>query len=68
MLPADRGNSTKAIHSPGTTARGVDRAIRDVELFGFDGPVDRWRALRQEIHDEVCREGFDADLGSFTQA
>jgi GH15 family glucan-1,4-alpha-glucosidase len=47
---------------------GVDRAIRDVELFGFDGPVDRWRALRDEIHAEVCRDGFDADVGSFTQS
>ena len=42
---------------------GVDRAIRAVELFGFDGPVDRWRALRDEIHDEICREGFDDELG-----
>jgi GH15 family glucan-1,4-alpha-glucosidase len=46
----------------------VDRAVRDVELFGFSGPVDRWRALRREIHDEVCREGFDAGLESFVQS
>jgi len=46
----------------------VDRAIRNVELFGFDGPLDRWRALRQEIHDEVCSEGYDDDIGSFVQA
>ena len=35
---------------------------------GCDGPVDRWRALRSEIHDEVCREGFDTQLGAFTQS
>jgi GH15 family glucan-1,4-alpha-glucosidase len=29
--------------------------------------VDRWRALKARIHDEVCREGFDAELGSFVQ-
>jgi GH15 family glucan-1,4-alpha-glucosidase len=30
--------------------------------------VDRWRALRSRIHEEVCREGFDRELGSFVQA
>jgi GH15 family glucan-1,4-alpha-glucosidase len=39
-----------------------------VERYGTDGPLDHWRALRQEIHDEVCREGFDAARNTFTQA
>jgi GH15 family glucan-1,4-alpha-glucosidase len=30
--------------------------------------VERWRRLRQEIHQEVCREGYNAELGSFTQS
>jgi GH15 family glucan-1,4-alpha-glucosidase len=29
--------------------------------------VDRWRALRREIHDEVCAQGYDAGRGTFTQ-
>jgi GH15 family glucan-1,4-alpha-glucosidase len=32
------------------------------------GPIDEWRRLRTEIHDDVCRNGFDAALGSFVQA
>jgi GH15 family glucan-1,4-alpha-glucosidase len=44
-----------------------DRAVRAVEEFGKDGPVERWRRLRAEIHAEVCREGYDADRGTFTQ-
>src|SRR5262249_51569340 len=31
-----------------------DRAIKSAESFGLAGPVDRWRALRHEIHEEVC--------------
>ena len=62
-----RGGRQHFVHSKVMAWVGVDRAIRDVELFGFDGPIDRWRALRDEIHAEVCREGFDDDLGSFTQ-
>ena len=38
-----------------------------VEELGADGPVERWREIRQEIHDQVCTEGFDATTGSFTQ-
>jgi GH15 family glucan-1,4-alpha-glucosidase len=63
-----RGGRQHFVHSKVMAWVGVDRAIRDVELFGFDGPIDRWRALRDEIHAEVCREGFDDDLGSFTQS
>jgi Binding-prot-dependent transport system membrane comp, N-term len=45
----------------------VDRAIKAVELMSHDGPVDRWRALRNELHDEVCREGYDGERDSFVQ-
>jgi GH15 family glucan-1,4-alpha-glucosidase len=46
----------------------MDRGIRAVEAFGLAGPVSRWRALRQRIHDEVCSRGFDRQLGSFVQS
>jgi GH15 family glucan-1,4-alpha-glucosidase len=46
---------------------GVDRAVQAVERSALDGPVDRWRKLRQEIHDDVCAHGYDADRGTFTQ-
>jgi GH15 family glucan-1,4-alpha-glucosidase len=38
-----------------------------VEEFGLDGPLERWRALRQQIHDDVCEQGFDSKRGTFTQ-
>jgi GH15 family glucan-1,4-alpha-glucosidase len=46
----------------------VDRAVKAVERFELAGPVERWKALRQEIHDDVCTRGFDADAGTFTQS
>ena len=45
-----------------------DRAIKSVEAFRLEGPVARWREVRDEIHAEVCRRGFDAELGSFVRA
>jgi GH15 family glucan-1,4-alpha-glucosidase len=44
-----------------------DRAVKAVEKSDLDGPVARWRALRDSIHEEVCRNGFNPELGSFTQ-
>jgi GH15 family glucan-1,4-alpha-glucosidase len=46
----------------------LDRAIKTVEQFGGDGPVDHWRQLRARIHDEVCRRGFDEKKGAFVQS
>jgi GH15 family glucan-1,4-alpha-glucosidase len=63
-----RGGRRHFTHSKVMAWVGIDRAIRDVEQFGFDGPVERWRALRAEIHDEICREGFDDEQGAFTQS
>ena len=44
-----------------------DRAIRSVEEFELAGPVDRWRAVRDRVHAEVCAKGYDAERGHFTQ-
>jgi GH15 family glucan-1,4-alpha-glucosidase len=44
-----------------------DRAIALAERFGLDAPLDRWRQVRQEIHDEVCEKGYDVERGTFTQ-
>lgn len=44
-----------------------DRGIRMTERFGMKGPVNRWRKIRDEIHSEVCRKGFNKRLNSFTQ-
>ena len=45
-----------------------DRAVKTVEQFGMDGPVERWRALRNTIHEEVCRFGFSSEIGAFVQS
>jgi GH15 family glucan-1,4-alpha-glucosidase len=45
----------------------MDRAVRAVEEYGFEGDVERWRKLRQTIHDEVCEKGFHSERKAFTQ-
>jgi GH15 family glucan-1,4-alpha-glucosidase len=44
-----------------------DRAVKAIEHYHLPGPLKRWRAVRDEIHKEVCAKGYDEDYGSFTQ-
>ncbi len=63
-----RGPRRHFTHSKVMAWVAADRAVKATEEFGLDGPHERWRALRAEIHDEVCRSGFDAERATFTQA
>lgn len=63
-----RGAPRHFVHSKVMCWVAFDRAVRTVERFGIDGPVDRWRRLRDEIHDEVCHRGWDAERRTFTQS
>lgn len=63
-----RGERQHFTHSKVMAWLGFESAILSAEQWGLPGPVDQWRAIRDEIHAQVCEEGFDAELGSFTQA
>jgi GH15 family glucan-1,4-alpha-glucosidase len=63
-----RGPQRHFTHSKAMAWVAADRAVRAVETFGLEGPVDSWRALRAEIHREVCDRGFDAERTTFTQS
>jgi GH15 family glucan-1,4-alpha-glucosidase len=45
----------------------LDRAVRAAERWNLPAPLERWRALRQKIHDTTCREGFNPSKNSFVQ-
>ena len=45
-----------------------DRALKWVEKLGVASPIDRWRQVRDAIHADVCRNGFDSELDSLVQA
>jgi GH15 family glucan-1,4-alpha-glucosidase len=63
-----RGPRRHFTHSKVMAWLAFDRAVQSCLQFGLDGPVERWRAVRDQIHDDICRQGFDADLGSFVQS
>ena len=62
-----RGPRRQFTHSRVMAWVALDRAVRAVERQGRPGPLEKWRRVRQEIHDEVCSKGFDKKRNTFTQ-
>jgi GH15 family glucan-1,4-alpha-glucosidase len=55
------------VHSKVMAWVAADRAVKAVERFDLEGPVERWRRLRHDIFDEVCAKGWDSHRQTFTQ-
>ena len=63
-----RGERRHFTHSKVMAWVAFDRAVRSVEEFNLEGPVDHWRAIRATIHKQVCERGFDLAQNSFVQS
>jgi GH15 family glucan-1,4-alpha-glucosidase len=63
-----RGRRRHFTHSKVMAWVAFDRAVRSAEQFGFAGPAPRWRKIRDQIHDQVCRRGYNVKLGAFVQS
>jgi GH15 family glucan-1,4-alpha-glucosidase len=63
-----RGEGRHYVFSKVMTWVAFDRGIKSVEKFGFKAPVDRWKAMRDIIHRDVCDKGFDSKLNSFVES
>jgi GH15 family glucan-1,4-alpha-glucosidase len=62
-----RGPRRHFVHSKAMAWVAFDRAVKAVERFGLDGPVDEWRQTRTAVHEQICREGFSVARNTFTQ-
>ncbi|WP_432873307.1 glycoside hydrolase family 15 protein [Microbispora rosea] len=62
-----RGPRRHFVHSKVMAWLAFDRLTRAAEL-GRTGPFDRWAALRDHIHAEVCDKGYDPVRNTFTQS
>ena len=60
-------HAATSLHSKIMAWVAVDRAIKAVERFGLEGPIERWRALRATIHAEVCQLSFSSERNAFVQ-
>jgi GH15 family glucan-1,4-alpha-glucosidase len=62
-----RGPSQAFTYSKVMAWVAFDRAVKAIEEFGCEGPLDYYRALRDEIHRDVCEHGFSRERNSFVQ-
>lgn len=64
-----RGGRRQFVHSKVMVWVAADRAVRTLERHPeLGGDLDGWRALRDEVHEEVCEKGYDAERNTFTQS
>ncbi|MFJ4919037.1 glycoside hydrolase family 15 protein [Streptomyces sp. NPDC088725] len=64
-----RGPRRHFVHSKVMAWVAADRAVRTLEAHpSLNGDVSRWRAMRDEVHKEVCEKGYDPVRNTFTQS
>jgi GH15 family glucan-1,4-alpha-glucosidase len=63
-----RGPARHRVFSKVMSWVAYDRGIKSAEQFDFKAPLAHWRALRDTIHRDVCRKGFDPKLNSFVES
>ena len=63
-----RGPMRHFTHSKVMAWVAFDRAVRYHEEFGREGPVERWTALRAEIHAQVLARAWSAEKQAFAQS
>ena len=62
-----RGPRRQFTHSKVMAWVAFDRAVKVVRRFALDGPHERWAKIRDQIHEEVCRRGYDGERRAFVQ-
>jgi GH15 family glucan-1,4-alpha-glucosidase len=63
-----RGPRRQFTHSKMMAWVAMDRAVKALELKWFSADIEKWRAVRDAIHEQVCAQGFDRELNSFVQS
>jgi GH15 family glucan-1,4-alpha-glucosidase len=63
-----RGGRQHFVHSKVMAWVAFDRAAHELAGRTFNDSTEKWRALADKVHGEICERGFDRDLGSFVQA
>jgi len=72
-LPSSLVTTTSSVRSKALCASNVmawvafDRAVTLADRCGLEGPVDRWRSVRERIHADVCEHGYDPERNTFVR-
>ena len=62
-----RGPRRQFVHSKVMAWVAADRVVKMLQEAGYKGAMDELLRMRDDIHEEVCRKGYDAERNTFTQ-
>ncbi|HEU5161467.1 MAG TPA: glycoside hydrolase family 15 protein [Streptosporangiaceae bacterium] len=63
-----RGEPKHFVHSKVMCWVAFDRGVRMAEEFARPGPIAHWRRIRDQIHRDVLKHGYDPERNTFTQS
>ena len=63
-----RGGRQQFTYSKMMAWVAFDRAIMLAEQLGYDAPIEKWKAIRETIHTEICARAFNREKNCFVQA
>ncbi len=62
-----RGGPRQFTYSKMMAWVAFDRAILIADKLKYDAPVKKWKQVRDAIHEQICRMGFNKRKNSFVQ-
>ncbi|GHO78771.1 glucoamylase [Ktedonobacter sp. SOSP1-85] len=62
-----RGDPTHFVHSKVMCWVALDRGIRMAQRYHLAADLERWKKVRQNIHEDIMVHGYNPVLQSFTQ-
>jgi len=63
-----RGEEQDFVYSKVMAWVAFDRAIKSARTFKLDGDIEHWKMMRDRIHADVCKNGYDDKRKSFVRS
>jgi GH15 family glucan-1,4-alpha-glucosidase len=63
-----RGGPQQFTYSKMMAWVAFDRAVMLAEQMNYEAPLEKWKAIRDTLHQQICERGFSAKKDSFVQA
>jgi GH15 family glucan-1,4-alpha-glucosidase len=63
-----RGGPQQFTYSKMMAWVAFDRAVLLAQQLNYDGPIEKWKSLRDTIHRQICERAFSQKKNAFVQA
>ncbi len=63
-----RGGPQQFTYSKMMAWVAFDRAVLLAEHMNYEAPLEKWKAIKDRLHQQICKRGFSPRRNSFVQA